>query len=314
MRNNYKPVLAAVVLSMVLLVGCTELPGKADSNPGQNTAEEVVQQDFGAALQQKIGEATANIEQNVENAVDQVTESVKSKGVSEQLSVSEEIGSSSVLDIDNPVGEIKVLPASGNQMTVNATLWFKNNPSHEDDRQQILDNAEVSIQIAGDEVKVSTYAKDDPQKDIWSWAQDKVDYSDFSVDYVIEVPDGVDTFQITNNVGEVNLRDLKGTYRIVSNIGAVNISGAEVTGKSTVETNTGSIHLEIAGMSADSSLKAKTDIGGLTAVLDDSLKCSLETKSELGAITGAPGGKSIINGGGPLLSLFSSVGSITINK
>lgn len=65
-------------------------------------------------------------------------------------------------------------------------------------------------------------------------------------------------------------------------------------------------------MDSSSSLLAKTEVGSVSAVLDDNLKCSLEAKSELGQIKGVPGGKADINGGGPLVSLSSEIGAITV--
>ncbi|MDQ0192754.1 hypothetical protein [Paenibacillus wynnii] len=313
MRQNYKPILAAVVLSMVLLAGCTQLPGKADNN-WELIGENEVRQDLGTALQQDLGEAAAGLEQTVEDSAIKLSEHIITKGISKKLSAAKEVGSSTVLSINNPVGTIEVKPASGNQIIVNTTIWFDNNSNHEADRQEIMDNAEVSIQLNGDKITASTHVKNNPKKDLWTWAQDKFDYSNFSIDYSIEVPESVDMYQITNNVGEVQLHDLQGTYRIVSNVGAVKISGAAFTGKSTVESNTGSIHLDIADMKAKSSLKVKTDIGSISASLAKSLQCSLEIESELGVINGAEDGKSEINGGGPLISLSSSIGAITIDN
>ena len=313
MKKYYTLVLTTIVLSIGLLTGCTELPGRADNNPEQNV-EKKVQRDLGTALQQKVGEAAANLEQTVENSAAKLTDEIKSKGISKQYSASKDIGDSSILILSNPVGVIEAMPASGNQLIVSTTIWFDDDSNEKEDRQKIMDNAEVSIQISGDKIEVSTHAKDQPNKDLWSWAEDELDYSDFSMDYVIEIPGGVETYQVTNNVGKVQLKDLQGTYRVISNVGTVNISGATFNGKSTVETDTGSIHLDIANMDPESSLKVKTDVGSLTASLSNSLKCSLDIKSELGAIVGAKDGKSDINGGGPLISLSSSLGSITVDQ
>jgi len=313
MRKNHTPALAAaMVLSMILLSGCTDLPGKADADSGLNSTG--VQQDLGAALQQEIGKAAAGLEKSVEKSAEKVKDSFKVTRISKQLSTEQEIGSSSVLSLENPVGEVEVKPVSGTRMTVTATLWLEDKTSHEADREKISGNAEVSIQISGDEIKVSTHAKDHPQKDLWTWAQDELDYSNFSIDYVIGLPEGVDRYEITNNVGEVRLQNLKGTYRIAGNVGAIKISGAEISGESSVSTDTGSIRLDIAEMKDGSSFKARTEVGSLTAVLAESLKCTLEAKSELGSITGAAGGTKELNGGGPLISLSTQIGAITIQN
>lgn len=70
--------------------------------------------------------------------------------------------------------------------------------------------------------------------------------------------------------------------------------------------------MDIAGMKSDSRLKATTNVGSLNAVLADGVKCSLVAKSDLGQITGVEGGKRDVNGGGPLLSLSSDIGAITV--
>lgn len=312
-NRNFTRVLPAIVLSVVLLAGCTRLPGKMDNKLEQNNSNEV-QQNLGIALQQEVGKAAANLEQSVEDSTATLAETIKSKRISQQLSDTKDIGSSTVLNISNPVGDIEAKPVSGHEIIVNTTLWFDDAPSHKSDRQEIIDNAKVTIQISGDNINVSTQAKDNPSKDLWSWAEDEFDYSNFSIDYMIEIPDGVDMYQITNNVGKIKLYNLQGTYRVASNVGAVSISGAEFSGKSTVETDTGSIHLDIMDIDPDSSLKVKTDIGSLTASLEKSLKCTLDTKSELGVITGAVKGKSDVNGGGPLISLNTSIGALTVDK
>lgn len=316
MRNNNKhiKIAAVAVLSLVLLAGCKELPGKqAAKNDTEQNAPEGIQQNFGEVIKQEIGKAAAGVEQAVEETAAKVAEEVKENGISKDFSTTQKVGSASVLSIENSVGEVEVTAVAGDNINVTATILAHNSSAHESDLKEIFDNAEISINVSSDKLKVSTHSKTNPKKDLWTWAQNKYGYSDFSISYVIGVPESIEMYQITNNVGQIYLHDLQGTYRIVSNVGAIRIEGAHITGKSTVESNTGSIRLDIAEMESDSSLKAKTDVGSISAVLDDDVKCSLEAKSELGQITGVAGGKTDVNGGGPMLSLSSQIGSITVN-
>ncbi|MNC33964.1 hypothetical protein D3C75_823760 [compost metagenome] len=108
------------------------------------------------------------------------------------------------------------------------------------------------------------------------------------------------------------MQELQGTFDISSNVGSILIDNAQFSGKSTVKSNTGSIELDIRAMKAGSSLKAHSDIGKVIADLDSSLKCTVSAKSELGQITGTGAGKTDIKGGGPLLSLSTQIGSITV--
>lgn len=312
-RNNNSVLAAVAVLSIVLLAGCTELPGRQSAkNEVEKSISEDVQQNIGEVVKQEIGKAAATVQQAVEETATKVVEEVKADSISKELSVSQEIGSASVLNIENAVGEIEVTSISGDQINVSATILAHNSSLHKSDRQKIMDDAEVSIEVSGDNLKVSTHSKTSPKKDLWTWAQDKYGYSDFSISYNIEIPASLDKYKITNNVGQIHLHNLEGNYHIVSNVGAINIEGAKFTGKSTVESNTGSIRMDIAGMKDDSSLKAKTEVGSLSAVLADGMKCSVEAESDLGQIKGVKGGKTDINGGGPLLSLSSNIGAITV--
>lgn len=315
MKNNNKHIkLAAVaVMSLILLAGCTELPGKqaAKNDVEQNTSESI-SQNIGEAIKQELGKAAAGVEKVVEDSATKIVQDVKANGISKDYSATQKVDSSSVLSIENSVGEIEVTTIAGDHINVSATILAHNSSNHESDLQEILDNAEISIKANGDNLKVFTSSKLSPKKDLWTWAQDKYGYSDFSISYVIQVPNSIEMYQITNNVGQIYLHDIKGTYRVVSNVGAIRIEGAHIIGKSSVESNTGSIRLDIDEMESGSSLKAKTDVGSLSAVLDDDVKCSVEAKSELGHITGVTNGKADFNGGGPLLSLSSEIGSITV--
>lgn len=308
LKNHTLILLAAVaVLSITLQSGCTPLPGKVDAN---HEAE----QDIGESIKQEIGQTTANVEQTIQSTAAKVADAVAADSISKELSASLATDSASVLSIDNAVGTIEVTSIAGDQINVSATIMAHNVSAHSTDRQEILDHAEVSIQLNGNTLEVSTKPKESSKKDLWTWAQNKYGYSDFSINYVIEIPANLNRYQINNRVGEISLHNLQGTYHIVSNVGAISIEGAKVTGKSSVESNTGSIHLEISDMKNGSSLSAKSDIGSLTAVLAHDLKCNLDTESELGQITGAASGKSELGGGGPLLSLSTQIGAITVKQ
>jgi hypothetical protein len=179
---------------------------------------------------------------------------------------------------------------------------------------EILDEAEVSVKIRGDELKVSTHAKENPKKSLWTWAQKEYGTSDFSINYVIELPSSIDRYEIKNNVGKIELRGLEGDFSIVSDVGSITLTDVEITGKSSVKSDTGSIKLDIREMDSGSSLKASSNIGAVSASLAPDLKCTVEAKSDLGTISGTGKGKQDFNGGGPLLSLSTDIGSISVQN
>ena len=315
-KNNNTAIIAAVaVLSIALLSGCRELPGKeAADNQLEQRLSGSFQQEAAQAVKQGISAATVNVGEAVQNTTDMIEDKINTDGISRDYSASLPAGSATVLKLDNALGEIAAVSGSGDEIAVKATV-IVHDRSGDEEAAGILDQAEVSIERRGDTLTVSTHAKDNPKKNLWDWAQKKYGDSDFSINYEIELPEAVSRYEINNNVGAIQLRGLQGTFQIVSNVGAITLQDAVITGKSSIQSNTGSIGLGINGLTTDSSLKARSDIGKITADLADSLQCTVEANSELGHIAGAVDGKQQdYNGGGPLVSLTTQIGAISVNR
>ncbi|OKP92299.1 hypothetical protein A3842_02495 [Paenibacillus sp. P3E] len=312
-RNHNTAIIAAVaVLSIALLSGCRELPGKeAADHQLEQRLNGNFQQETVETVKQGLGEATLGVEQAVQNGAAKVAEEIKTGSLSKELNIAKKADSVSALVLENSVGEVKIISGNSDFITIKATVIT--HPGHNQEAEQkILDSAEVTVQADGNELKVSTHAMNEPQKDLWTWAQKKYGSSDFSINYEIQVPSTMDEYYISNNVGAIRLHGLNGTFHIDSNVGAIVLEAVQFSGKSTVKSNTGSIELDIRGMESESSLMASSDIGKITADLNSGLKCTVSTKSELGQITGSGSRKREMNGGGPLISLSTQIGSITV--
>ncbi|MNN97581.1 hypothetical protein D3C81_2167760 [compost metagenome] len=67
-------------------------------------------------------------------------------------------------------------------------------------------------------------------------------------------------------------------------------------------------------MTGNSSLTASSDVGAIKTTLVSGLNCTVKASSELGAISGVSKGKQDYNGGGPLLSLSTEIGAITVRQ
>ncbi|WP_019910373.1 hypothetical protein [Paenibacillus sp. HW567] len=314
-KNHNTAIIAAIaVVSIALLAGCRELPGKeaADAQLEQRLSGKS-HETIAETAKQELGQITANVEQAVQNTAVKVTQEINSRSMSKELTASLKSGSASVLSLDNPIGNVQVTSAKDDTVTVKATVATHNVSTHETSLE-ILDNAEVSIETSGDKLTVSTHAKDNPNKSLWTWAQKKFGSSDISIDYEIGIPDSIYEYQIINNMGAIGLQDLKGTFHIVSNVGSIHLENARVSGKSAIKSDTGSIRLDINEMDPGSSLNVKSEIGKITAAVSSNLKCTVEASSQLGRITGTSKGKKDFNGGGPLLSLSTQIGSIAVQN
>lgn len=218
-----------------------------------------------------------------------------------------------MLKLENAVGEVSVTQASGDEIEVKATIIVYEQKDH-DTVAGVLDHAQLSIEHKGDALIVSTHSPDNRKKNIWEWAQQEYGDSNFSINYEIGLPDTVNIFEVDNNVGKVQLSGLEGTFEVSSNVGSIVLQDTVFTGKSSVESDTGSIELGISGMDSGSSLKAKSGIGRISAELADSLPCTVKASSELGHISGTGDGKTRdFNGGGPLITLNTQIGAISVN-
>ncbi|QSF42962.1 hypothetical protein [Paenibacillus tianjinensis] len=330
-KKHSTAIIAAVtVFSLVLLAGCRELPGKEaadnqleESFSGNNgtpfleslhlelsEASEEVGQDIEEAAG-NVQEAAGNVQEAVQEAAAEVTDQINENGLRQDLTVSLKSGDSTGLILDNAVGKIDVVSVEGDTVHVSASV-IAHNPVTKEVDQKILDNAEVSIESNRGKLMVSAHPKDSPKKDLWTWAQKKYKHSDFSINYVIEVPAGITGYEINNNVGSVQLSGLQGSFKIISDVGTISLQDVQITGKSIVQTDTGSISLGLGSMTSGSSLTASSDVGAIKTTLASGLKCTVKASSELGAISGVSKGKQDYNGGGPLLALSTEIGAITV--
>ncbi|WP_379151249.1 hypothetical protein [Paenibacillus sp. sgz5001063] len=312
-RNRNPAILAAVaVFSIALLSGCRELPGKeaADKQLEQRLNGNF-QKETSEEVKQGLDEVTSGIKQTVQNTSVKMTEDLNGSSLNKVLEISKKTNYATELVLKNNVGEVKVTSGNNDFITVKATVVPHSGMSLLT-KQNIIDHAKVTVQADGNKLKVFTHSKNAPAEDLWTWAQKEYGSSDFSISYNIQVPSDIDEYQISNNVGSIQLQNLKGTFHISSNVGSIVLDNAQLSGSSTVVSNTGSIDMHINALNSSSTLKASSEIGTITANLNSRLKCTVTTKSELGQITGNESGKTDFNGGGPLISLYTQIGSITV--
>lgn len=324
-KHNTAIIAAVTVFSVVLLAGCRELPGKeAADKQLEESFSENSGTPFSQSLNLGLGEAAENAGQAIKEAADSVQEAVQEtavqaaeqineNGLKQEFTASLKAGDSTEFKLDNTVGKIEVVSGQGDTINVAATIIAHNPATQEVDRQ-IMDHAELSIESSGGKLTVSAYPKDSPKKDLWTWAQKKYKHSEFSINYVIEVPAGITRYEINNNVGSIQLSGLQGSFKLTSNVGTISLEDIKITGKSLVQSDTGSITLGLDGMTSGGSLTASSDIGAIKASLASGLNCTVKASSDLGTISGVSEGKQDYNGGGPLLSLSTEIGAISVRQ
>ncbi|MDU2242198.1 MAG: hypothetical protein E7E23_16650 [Paenibacillus sp.] len=299
--------LAASAVLLSLASGC----GPADNQTLQQQLEQTVGNTVDS-VSQSISETAASVQQSVALAADEWKDDLTFTGRSHELSATGEIGSASKLQLENAVGRLELKKGTSDRIVVKATIQAADLPARKDKLDKLFEQSEVTVIPGGDTAQVRVHAKGNPDENLWDWAQKELHFTEFRIDYVVEVPAGIQAFDVSNNVGEILASGLTGTYRLKGDVGSIRVEDARLSGESSIRTATGSLDLDILAMDQGSQLQAKTEVGSVTAALDPSLGCDLETSSELGEINGAPEGKSERGGGGPLVALGTSIGSITV--
>lgn len=288
-RMNSITITAAAV-SLIVLAGCAGMKDKSD---------------------EAMSQAAGSLEQSLIHVAEEWGQKSKEAGLSRDISTHSQVGQVTKFSLDHSIGNIKITAYDGEEIRINTTVWFGKSTKLEN-RQRILDQAEVSVTEKGDQLTIVTHPKEEQNTSLWTWAEKKYGISDFMIDYVIEVPATIDSYDIHNEVGVVELYDLKGSFNISSEVGSIQMNDAHMTEKSLIQTTTGSVSVHIADMSKESRLNVKTAVGNIELNLNDEVKCTLVTKNEVGAIVGASEGTSEINGGGGEITLQSEIGTIVV--
>ncbi|MFU1797968.1 hypothetical protein ACM1RC_29205 [Paenibacillus azoreducens] len=296
---------AVALLSTVFLAGCGEV-----DEAMQNIKEEAVQtaDEFVQAAKDEGNVAVRAADHLASDTTNKVKDNIRKKGKQLNLTAQREVGAETVLCIDHKVGDIKLVPGKGQTLSVKTTIWAKDDKAY----SRIEKEAETSFVSANGKLMIVTSPKGEPDTNLWDWSNSKYGTSNFMIDYEVEVPAAMTGFEITNNVGGIQIDNLKGVYLVNNDVGETVISRAYIQGESRIGSGAGRLQLGISGIAEDGSLKAKTDVGSIDASFEGSLKFTLDSDSDLGLISGAAKGKQDVNGGGPLVTLSSSVGSITV--
>lgn len=316
MKHKWSTAAIAGIITALLLSGCTPLPGKSAEDKQENSDNSIEEaaRSIGDSVRQGVGTAVDSAAKVVESTTDLATDRLSSSGMKKEIVYSTEAGSGTALRVESSVGDIEVKRGSGSQLKISATVTAYKTVGRQDHRQEILDHAVVEAKESGGEWTVYTHSSEDADTDLWTWANRQYDTSDLTISYVIEVPDSMNQFVIRSDVGRINTRGLNGTYDVTSDVGSINVNDAHITGDSTVGTDTGTISLDLTGIDSGSKLKVSSEVGSITASLDSSVACTLEAHAELGGVRGVSSGRTDINGGGPVVTLNSSVGSIKVAK
>jgi hypothetical protein len=216
------------------------------------------------------------------------------------------------LSVTNTNGDIFIEPWDREEALIIAKKRVK---TRRGDPQEALDELRVEIDADGGGIEIDTYYPS--WKKLFGWSEVSA-----SVDYDIKVPRRANLNVRTTN-GEVEIEGIEGEIRLRSTNGGLTVSDA--AGSVSAGTTNGAIQVELDSVDAASEMEFETTNGGIRLYLPSNIQASLSARTTNGTIeTDFPVTVSgtyrrnrlegDINGGGPLVELRTTNGSIRIRE
>lgn len=217
-------------------------------------------------------------EDKVKDVSDKITEAIiNTVGKSEayrQESHTINAGNLNTLNINSSVGDIKIDTHKSNDVLIGINIVAKS--GSEEKSEQLVEDFDYTVDESLNSIDVDTTYKDIKLEDY-----------NISTELSITVPENITNIIISLNVGNVNIKNIKGkfevqnnvgnivvensqgSYSLKTNVGEINLYSNADDENSEFITNTGDIKLSFNDISNADSIKAVTDIGDITITIPD---------------------------------------------
>ncbi len=217
-------------------------------------------------------------EDKVKDVSDKITEAIiNTVGKSEasrQESHTINAGNLNTLNISTSVGDIKIDTHKSNDVLIGINIVAKSGSKEKS--EQLVEDFDYTVDESLNSIDVDTTYKDIKLEDY-----------NISTELSITVPENITNIIISLNVGNVNIKNIKGkfevqnnvgniivensqgSYILKTNVGEINLYSNAADENSEFITNTGDVKLSFNDISNADSIKAVTDIGDITITIPD---------------------------------------------
>lgn len=295
--NSLKMLGVALLASTLLLSGCTD------------------------QLEDNLKEVASGAQNAVHQVGDLIQETgadwskdMRNQGVLTEINRTQPVSNATTLNINHPIGNITIEPSSkSGEIKVETKLWVSRSEAEKEKIKQIFQQAEISLVPDQETLTLLIHPHGNQDENLWDWAQNQYNTSKLLVDYTIYVPEQITAYQIHSNVGNITMSKLQGSLQLQADVGEIQVQEIQIAGDSSIIVNTGQLDMSIDKRSNFSSLSAKVELGNLIAKVPSTLPSEVEATTELGELTGIDKEGVKLNGGGPPITLTTSVGNITVS-
>lgn len=187
------------------------------------------------------------------------------------------------INIDIQVGGCSVIFDDTAESTVNVDYEFR--AMSETNAENLMNSTEMRCETKGDTLCID-FINSETGREI-----ENKNSLNIVTDIKIVLPESDMSFDISADVGDINVSGFSGAFNISSDVGDIKAKDLTVTGKSDFSADVGSINCEICGLSADK-LNFTADVGDIDLSLDTVEKSQVNIESDIGSITLDTHGKS----------------------
>ncbi|MDE5937238.1 MAG: hypothetical protein K2G83_07520 [Ruminococcus sp.] len=190
------------------------------------------------------------------------------------------------IKIDIDVGDCNIIAGDSEEAVIKTSCEYK--AISEKKARKALENTELRCEIKGDSLHID-FINSETGKKIGSIQNGNL--VNIITDIEVILPDNFRTFDISTDVGEIEISDFSGAFDISSEVGDVTAKNLIITGKSNFDSDVGDIDCIVESISG-TELELKTDVGDIDLSLGKTEKSEIDISSDIGNITLDTQGKS----------------------
>lgn len=224
------------------------------------------------------------------------------------------------LNIATDVGVINVVKSSSENIIINVEKQVTGPTKI--DAQQAMDNILVKLQKNGSTFIIKVTTKDG-SRDYWEWLRSTYPLMNASINFTVEIPETINSFDIDHNTGSIMLKEISGEMNLNTQTGEIVLENVSLIANSNVTTNTGVIRIS-GDISNLKGLNVKNGAGSIMLILPKNSQFFLDASTNLGIIRGSflstpintmkSATKQKINNGTIPVKLETGVGDIIVDQ
>lgn len=127
--------------------------------------------------------------------------------------------SSSVLSINNSIGDITINNSNTNKLKVSIDLIQTKNLKDIDKK---LDNLSIKPKINNNIILFEPLYKNNDNLNYWNWIYDELNSNGIKLNFNIEIPNNIKEIRIFNSLGNINLENISTKIYAQTDIGGIN--------------------------------------------------------------------------------------------